>query len=449
LGHRGRFLTSLISTVLMTAAVFCTPARADKRVALVIGNSAYKNVTPLDNPRNDARLIADTLRGLGFVVVGGGAQFDLDKTQFDSAVQRFSDQIQGADVGLFYYAGHGVQVRGANYLVPVTANPTRESDVDFQLVDTALVLRQMEGAGTKLNIVILDACRNNPFGGRSLRGSVGGLAQIQAPEGTLISYATQPDRVARDGSDGNSPYTRALAEAIRKPGQDIFQTFNTVGLAVKQATAGSQQPWVSYSPITGSFYFAGQSAGSATAAAPTPPAPAPASTPPPTVAPAASDEAARAWSVTQNTTSIAVLEEFIRQFGRTAYGSMARARLTELKKSQVSVVTPRQLPPANGTGLVSGSYDVDSSGYKSSFTLTGNGSAFSGSSRWTCCPGPRTDPIIQGQVQNGKISFIRDCSGQGYPGECKQVYTGSITENGASGQWAGTGGAGSWTMQKR
>src|SRR5207244_6550651 len=144
--------------------------------------SAYKNVTPLDNPRNDARLMADTLRALGFAVVGGSAQLDLDKTQFDNAVQSFSDQIQGADVGLFYYAGHGVQVRGANYLVPVTANPTREADVDFQLLNVDLVLRQMELAGTRLNMLILDACRNNPFAGRGLRTAGGGLAQLQAPE---------------------------------------------------------------------------------------------------------------------------------------------------------------------------------------------------------------------------------------------------------------------------
>ncbi len=212
--------------------------------------------------------MADTLRALGFAVVGGGAQIDLDKTQFDHAIQNFSDEIQGADVGLFDYAGHGVQVRGANYLVPVSANPTRESDVDFQMVDTALVLRQMEGAGTKLNIVILDACRNNPFGGRGLRAAEGGLAQMRAPEGTLISYATQPGNVARDGAAGNSPFTAALAEAIRKPGQDNFQTFNAVGLAVKQATAGSQQPWVSSSPIAGNFYFAGRAAGAEAAAPP-------------------------------------------------------------------------------------------------------------------------------------------------------------------------------------
>ena len=113
------------------------------------------------------------------------------------------------------------------------------------MLDTNLVLRQMEGAGTKLNIVILDACRNNPFGGRGLRGTDSGLAQMRAPEGTLISFATQPGNVAQDGADGNSPYTKALAQTLRRPGLDIFQTFNEVGLAVMQATGDSQQPWVS------------------------------------------------------------------------------------------------------------------------------------------------------------------------------------------------------------
>src|SRR5262249_23882866 len=121
------------------------------------------------------------------------------------------------DVGLFYYAGHGVQVRGSNYLVPINANPTREADVDFQMLDAALVLRQMESAGTRLNLVILDACRNHPFGGPGLRASGGGLAQMQAPEGTLISYATQPGNVAQDGADGDSPYTKALARCYRQP----------------------------------------------------------------------------------------------------------------------------------------------------------------------------------------------------------------------------------------
>jgi uncharacterized caspase-like protein len=135
--------------LVMLATCFARPAVADKRVALVIGNSAYRNVALLENPANDARLIADTLRDLGFALVGGGAQLDLDKASFDRAVQSFGAQLQGADIGLFFYAGHGVQVRGTNYLIPVDANPTREADADFQMLDTTLVLRQMEGAGAR------------------------------------------------------------------------------------------------------------------------------------------------------------------------------------------------------------------------------------------------------------------------------------------------------------
>lgn len=239
------------------ALLFATaaPASAEKRIALVVGNSAYKNITPLDNPSKDASLMAETLGALGFSLVGGRAQLDLDKSAMDIAVQSFGRQVQGADVALFYYAGHGVQVAGSNYLVPVGANPTREADVDFQMTDVNLVLRQMQGSGTRLNLVILDACRNNPFGSRGLRSSDGGLAQMRAPEGTLISYATQPGNVAQDGADGHSPYTKALATTLRVAGLDVFQTFNQVGLAVKRATAGAQQPWVSSSPIDGTFYF--------------------------------------------------------------------------------------------------------------------------------------------------------------------------------------------------
>lgn len=194
-------LAMLVAALLVVAT---HPASAEKRIALVVGNSAYKNITPLDNPSKDASLMADTLGLLGFTLVGGRAQLDLDKGAMDLAVQSFGRQVQGADVALFYYAGHGVQVSGANYLVPVGANPTREADVDFQMTDVNLVLRQMQGSGTRLNLVILDACRNNPFGSRGLRASDGGLAQMRAPEGTLISYATQP---------GTSPRTAATATA--------------------------------------------------------------------------------------------------------------------------------------------------------------------------------------------------------------------------------------------
>lgn len=270
----------------LLAVLFVSPAVAEKRIALVVGNSAYQNVSRLQNPTSDAQMVAETLQRLGFTLVGGRAQLDLDKTGFDGAIQRFGSQLMGADVALFYYAGHGIQVRGTNYLVPISANPAREADVDFQMVDVGLVLRQMEGPGTRLNIVILDACRNNPFGGRGLRAADGGLAQIRAPEGTLLSYATQPGNVALDGDDGHSPYTRALVDTMQKPGLDVLQAFNQVGLVVKRATGSAQQPWVSTSPIDGSFYFAGsasQTANSqvATADPPSTVIPPPQTLPPP------------------------------------------------------------------------------------------------------------------------------------------------------------------------
>jgi len=257
---------SLMVAIVLLWSPFTSTAD-DKHIALVIGNSAYQSIPPLDNPKNDAALMARTLKDLGFTLIGAGAQVNLDKAAMDRAVQTFGKRLQTAEIALFYYAGHGVQVRGSNYLVPIDANPTRIADVDFQMLDVSLVLRQMEGSGSRLNLVILDACRNSPFGGRGLRGSEPGLAEMRAPEGTLISYATQPGNVARDGSDGNSPYTKALAATIRRPGLDIFQTFNQVGLAVKRATGGEQQPWTSSSPIDGVYYFAGPAS-----VAPVPPA---------------------------------------------------------------------------------------------------------------------------------------------------------------------------------
>ena len=261
----------VFSAVALVASMAAGSALADKRVALIIGNSDYRSVARLDNPANDAKLMAKTLRGLGFAIVGGDAEIDLDKAHFDRALQDFGNQVLGADVALFYYAGHGVQVAGKNFLVPVEANPTKEADVFLQMIDTSIVLSQMEGSGTKLNIVLLDACRNNPFGGRGLRAVGGGLAQMQAPEGTLISYATQPGNVALDGGEGDSPYTKALAATVVRPGLGLFDTFNEVGLAVKQATGGQQQPWLSSSPIEGGFNFTG--APQTTAAATPPPAP--------------------------------------------------------------------------------------------------------------------------------------------------------------------------------
>lgn len=249
---RARFAFALALQIVAFSAALAEPGR---RVALVVGVGQYRNVPALENPKNDARLIADTLRRLGFVLVGGGPRLDLDKPSFDQAIQAFGNELVGAEIGLFYYAGHGLQVQGTNWLVPTGANPAKSQDLDFQMVDLGLVLRQMEGSGTRLNILILDACRNNPFGNRGMRAAEGGLAQMRAPEGTLIAYATQPGNVALDGASGSSPFSSALARALSQPGLDVFRLFNQVGVDVKRATGGQQQPWLSSSPIDGDFFF--------------------------------------------------------------------------------------------------------------------------------------------------------------------------------------------------
>jgi len=283
-----RRLFAFLVCVRLVGCVWPGAAVADpapgRRIALVIGNAAYRNVPRLANPDNDARSIAAALASLGFTLIGGGAQLDLDKPGLEGAIRAFGDALKEGDVGLFYYAGHGLQVHGENYLVPVDANPTREADIDFELVDANLVLRQMEDSKTKLNIMILDACRNNPFGGRGLgRAIATGLAQMQAPEGTIISYATQPGNVAEDGTGEHSPFATAITATLATPGLPVLETFNRIGVTVKHETGGRQQPWVSNSPIEGDFYFATGASGAASMTpAPPPLAPAAPSAPPST-----------------------------------------------------------------------------------------------------------------------------------------------------------------------
>jgi Caspase domain len=307
----------------------------EKRIALVVGNSAYRYVGRLDNPKNDAKLVSQTLQSLGFTLIGGGPQLDLAKEDFDRAVQDFAQILsQGADVALFYYAGHGIQARGTNWLLPTSANPNREIDVEFQAVDAQLVLRVMESAGTRLNMMILDACRNNPLAGRGLRSASGGLAQMQAPEGSLIVYATQPGNTAMDGSDGDSPFTRALAQTMKKPGLDVFRLFNEVGLQVKRATGGAQQPWVSSSPIDGDFYFAGLPAGGQVVYTPAP-------------APAALDASAvelAFWDTVKTSGDPADLQDYLRKYPSGQFATLAQRRLAALTAARPPAPAPS--PPA-------------------------------------------------------------------------------------------------------
>jgi uncharacterized caspase-like protein len=256
-----------ITAALALFAAMGPAAHAEKRVALVIGNSAYTHARALPNPDNDAKLMSDTPLSLGFFVVGGGAKLDLDKEGFDTALKEFQKELAGADVALFYSAGHGVETHGLNYLVPTDANPANDGDVLAQGIGLAGILDDLEKASVKINLLLIDACRDNPFPER-LAAVNAGLAQMQAPAGTMISFATQPHGVALDGDNGHSPYTRALAAAIQHPGYGLFRTFNEVGLAVEKATQGDQLPWVSSSPIDGRFYFAGKQVATAAPDAP-------------------------------------------------------------------------------------------------------------------------------------------------------------------------------------
>lgn len=258
-GHLG-IVSRLMCAAFLLWAGGGSAAQAEKRVALVIGNSGYRAAPALPNSAADARLMSDTLSSLGFVVVGGDARLDLDKAGFDDVLQEFASELSGADVALIYYAGHGVETHGLDYLVPVDANPRDEADVFAQMVGTSEILDLLEKSGTGIKLVLLDACRDNPFRDRGVRSTAGGLAQMAAPVGTLISFATQPRSVSLDGADGHSPYTRALVAAMQRPGSGLFRTFNDVGLAVDKATQGRQLPWVSSSAIAGNFYFAGKPA---------------------------------------------------------------------------------------------------------------------------------------------------------------------------------------------
>jgi uncharacterized caspase-like protein len=236
-----------------------TAAEAEVRVALVIGNSAYQTTTPLANPLNDARDMAAALKATGFSVIEA---LDADKRKIDGALRAFADQLTKADVALFFYAGHGLQVGAQNYLVPIDAKLERERDLEFEAVKLEFILRQMEiDRDGKTTIVILDACRDNPLA-RNLARSMGtrstsigrGLAAAPAGLGTFIAYSTQPGNVALDGDGRNSPFTAALVKHMGQKGRNLPATMIEVRKDVVAATGGRQVPW-DHSALTGDFYF--------------------------------------------------------------------------------------------------------------------------------------------------------------------------------------------------
>ena len=220
-----------------------------KRTALVIGNANYES-SPLKNPTNDAADMTRNLRQCGFDVI---QKIDADQIAMEKAVDRFYAKLKRSEVGLFYYAGHSVQVNGDNYLIPVDAHITSESDVKFESLNAGRIMGKMEDAGNRLNILILDACRDNPFK-RSFRTYEQGLAQMSAPKGAIIVYATAPGAVAADGNGRNGIYTKYFLENMMKPDLPIEILLKETRIMVEQETNGKQVPW-EHSSLMGNFYF--------------------------------------------------------------------------------------------------------------------------------------------------------------------------------------------------
>jgi len=256
-----RLILSLLAILLIAPLAWSQQERALRpvtgtvdsniRQALVIGNSEYRHAGRLRNPVNDARAIGSTLQQLGFDVT---LLTDADQRKMERTIREFGDQLrQRKGVGLFYYAGHGMQFDGENYLLPTDINPSTEDDVRYDAVPLGKMLARMRSADNAMNVVILDACRNNPFS-RSFRTFSPGLAQVNAAAGTFISFATAPGQVAADGDGNNGLFTGKLLEHLQTPGLKIEEVFKRTTTDVYTASNQRQAPWVQYSVI-GDFYF--------------------------------------------------------------------------------------------------------------------------------------------------------------------------------------------------
>jgi hypothetical protein len=297
-------------TLAFVSSVGAQVPREEPRLALLIGNSAYRE-SPLRNPVNDVRAMAQKFKDLGFTVI---AHENATKRAMEAAIIEFGRRLAEGGVGAFYYAGHGLQVRGRNYLVPVDAEIEDEASTRVAAVDVELLLEQMAEAKNRVNIVILDACRNNPFE-RRMRGGSRGLAAVDAARGTLVAYATAPGSVAADGDGKNGLYTEELLEALREPGLKIEEVFKRVRINVARRSKGSQTPWES-SSLTGDLVV-NVTVNVTTAA----------------VSPAqAPDREGLFWMSIKDGTDPAAFEAYLKQYPQGTFATLARQRLASVSQ---------------------------------------------------------------------------------------------------------------------
>jgi formylglycine-generating enzyme required for sulfatase activity len=328
------------TVLLLLASLFATLAWphlafAEKRVALIIGNGAYANATQLPNPRNDAEDVAAALKREGFETIVG---IDLDQAKMQDTAIEFARAAREADVALFYYSCHAMQFAGINYLMPVDAKLSDEADLR-RMARVDDILADLQQA-KNLRILVLDACRDNPFADQ-LKRSIGltraaslqrGLARIDTPEGMIVAFSTQAQRTAEDGTGRNSPYTTAFLKHIEEP-EEIGRVFRRISTDVYEATEHSQLPELALSMI-GEYYLHGEPSGA-------PASPSQSSPPPPPVTNPALD----AWNAAKATDNASVLEAFIAKFGDSFYAELAKAKLAELQKKEDETKVALALPP--------------------------------------------------------------------------------------------------------
>jgi len=314
---RHAVLRSLLGVLLLVAGA-SAPAAAAERVALVVGNGAYEHTVPLANPANDAAAMAESLSRLGFQVI---AVEDASLSELSAGVREFAKQARGAELALLFYAGHGLQVDGINYLIPVDAVLESEDDLVFAAIDLNDVLGIMTRSA-QASLVFLDACRDNPMADALARSTgtrssdIGrGLAQVQGAVGALIAYATEPGNVALDGQGTHSPFTAALLQHIETPGLELRQVLTRVRDDVVDATAGQQVPW-DHSSLRGDVFLVPVSAA-------------------PQAAPALSpDNSAEVWKVVQFSDNPKDFEYFLRAFPDSPFAPFAQLRLETLAPTQ-------------------------------------------------------------------------------------------------------------------
>ena len=311
------------------------------RVALVIGNSKYPGA-PLPNPANDASAIAGSLGQLGFTVI---SKLDAGREAMDNALTSYGEQLaKSKGVGLFYFAGHGLQVSWRNFLVPVDAALSRAEDVPQQTLDITRLFERLSKAGNPMNIVILDACRDNPFGGDHRSGK--GLSQMDAPLGTLLAYATAPGNVASDGSGANGLYTENLLREIHTPEARIEDVFKRVRLAVRRSSNGRQIPWESTS-LEDDFYFL----------------------PPANIKKLSQEvldrqyaEEIEIWRKAQTASAVKPVEDYLKRYPSGRFSELAQVHLDRLLAKQgerkVSVLNTAANPYTKGTGVIDLNYRI-------------------------------------------------------------------------------------------